>query len=345
MSTNAPDFDPNDFLIESIIGLTKLFVRDFLQEHGLPVSGTKADFQDRLQEALGDGSIDQDDLIEVLDRVAPWSKQHVYLFDGPDQIPAQFTAEARFAAHLGQHEVADLLNGIPLVLPDELTLSAIAYDGQRLTITAIRRRDYTMREPELDDSAETDEGQRVELRAYIHGTTRGTVIFEWNFTTNKAMLQITELPSGVKYEDVRAEFRTLVTGWLDFGLFRPLSIRNAVARLHELEEQRHAEARSHGIQYRTMQGRTLIGRSATAATSVLGENVIDDALRNVRQQGVGHSGNFFWLPRTESPRRGNCLSREIHVLLIAEKGRVSFTTNNIEEEVRYVLSRVRTLSR
>ena len=49
----------------------------------------------------------------------------------------------------------------------------------------------------------------MELRAYLSGTSRGLVIFEWNLVASNAMLQITELPSESKYEEVRDQFADL----------------------------------------------------------------------------------------------------------------------------------------
>jgi hypothetical protein len=344
--TTPSPVDDSDFLLQSFMALTKPRIRKFLEEHDLALSGTKAAIRARIEDAVRSNSVSTDDLIRELDEVVPWSKQHVFLFNGPSQIPAAFQDARRFAAHLARHNVAHLLNAhVPLLLPSDLTLSSIELGNPRLRVLAVQRRDYTVREPDLDESAETDDGSTYELRAFLRGISRGLVVFEWNVVANNATLQITELPSESKYEEVCEQFANLVGPWLNMGMFAQVSIRKAISKLHELEESNTPEARSHGIQYRTPQGRTLIGRSSTSSESVLGEAFVDNALRTARKKGVGHQGNFYWLPSGNSAASRNPLDDELHVVLIGDKDRVSFKKHSTEPVIRYVLSRVRTLSR
>jgi hypothetical protein len=198
-----------------------------------------------------------------------------------------------------------------------------------------------LRDPELDEEAETEGGDPVELRAFVHHTSRGLTIFEWNAISNMATLQITELPSGTTYEDVREEFQALVSHWIDLSRFVDVSLHCAISRLHKLEEEGRPEARSHGIEYRTTQGRRLSGHSSTKDESVLGEAVIDNALQGIRHVGVGRTGNFYWLTQADNPSYNNPLESECHVVIIGHRNRISFKANNSGEVVRYVLSRIR----
>ncbi len=81
--------------------------------------------------------------------------------------------------------------------------------------------------------------------------------------------------------------------------FISVELHSAISRFHRLEEARTPEARSIGIEYATTTGRRLGGRSATAPDTLFGEKVIDDALHEVREKGVG---------RRETS--GSCLSQE-----------------------------------
>jgi hypothetical protein len=132
--------------------------------------------------------------------------------------------------------------------------------------------------------------------------------------------------------------------WLPIDQFSLIDIRPAVKRLHEFEEKGMPIARSHGIDYRTLQGRRFSARSASAKDPLFGEEVLDAALSNVRQESVGHMGNFYWIPPVVPGEDENPLTREVHVILVADKGRVNFPTANPEGVVRHVLRRVRALS-
>lgn len=85
---------------------------------------------------------------------------------------------------------------------------------------------------------------------------------------------------------------------------RPLKV--PTRKLHEIEGKGEAEARSHGIQYQSPGGRRDAAHSPSPRHSVLGEAFIDNAMDNVRKDGVGHLGNFYWLPRKKPGHVATC---------------------------------------
>ena len=295
----------------------------------------------RIEEAVADESLSLSQIVEFLDNVIPWGKQHVYLFDGPTSSIADWRNEEWVAKLLKKHRLGKSLNAnLPLVLPDKMKVSSILHDPKHLRITAIKRRDWWERNSDYDDSASTDEGDDVELRAFVHRVTRSLVAFEWDLVSNVASLQISQLPTGFDYADVCTEFFELIEKWLDRLMFTMLDLRPSIKALHALEENGKGETRSHGINYRTLQGRRFEGRSASASDPLLGEASIDAAMTVVRKAGVGHLGNFYWLPGPANPGT-NPLQAECHVTVVASKHRINFHTPNVEQTVRYVLSRIR----
>jgi hypothetical protein len=202
---------------------------------------------------------------------------------------------------------------------------------------------------------ETEDGDEIELRAYVHQVTRGLVILEWDLTDKVAMIQVTELPSGNRYEDVRDEFLDSLRTWLDVSSFQELNLSKAIAALHRSEENDEKEVRSHGIEYQTIEGRRLAGKSPSTTNSVLGEEVIDESLQRIRDEGTGHIGNFYFLPPettdhddAEDEELGDALTHEIHAVILGDKQRVSLRTRSAayvsENEMRHVLSRMRAIS-
>src|SRR5881397_947913 len=81
----APDYSAEErlALIDFVLAFRKSHIQDFLKQVELPKSGTKEDLRERLQEALDGGELTYESLVDFLDSVASWGKQHVFLYHGP----------------------------------------------------------------------------------------------------------------------------------------------------------------------------------------------------------------------------------------------------------------------
>jgi hypothetical protein len=343
---HPPDYSAEErqALIDFVLALRKSRILEFLKGVELFGSGTKQDLRDRLQEALDEGDLTYEQLIDFLDSVAPWGKQHVFLYHGPPNDVQAWKDPDHVHRLLKQHRIGKLFNArSPLILPEKLTLSSVTHADGRLRVTAIEKRDYTERTPEHDEGKETESGEGITFKAYMHHLTRTLAAFEWDLNANVAMLQITQLQEDGDYEKLSEQFRLLVKPWLDVKQFAAVDLRPVIRKLHELEKNGQAEARSHGIDYRSLQGTRVSARSPSPRASVLGEPFIDDAMDTVRQNSVGHLGNFYWLADVKPGRAVNPLTGEVHVIIVGAKSRVNFPTPNAEDVVRYVLHRMRAL--
>lgn len=344
---HPPDYteEERQALIDFVLALRKSHIQDFLARVELPKSGTKSDLRERLQEALNEGHLVYEEMVDFLDAVVPWGKQHVFLYTGPRGDLRAWKDPNLVLQRLKQHRLGNLFNArLPLILPDKLTLSSITHVNGKLRVTGVQRRDYTERTPERDEEKQTETGERIILKAYMRHLSRTLVAFEWNLDANTAMLQITQLPSDALYDKVATEFFKLVGSWLDIQIFGAVDVRRAIRGLHELEGNGKAETRSHGIHYRTVLGRRLSAHSPSPHDSVLGEAVIDQAMDNVGKNGVGHLGNFYWLAGKNPGPVSNPLKGDVHMIIVGDKSRINFPTPNTEDVVRYVLHRVRALS-
>lgn len=335
--------DEQDQIVTDLLALKKVQIGDFLMRAKLPKSGTKEEIRTRIEDALSDGALSLSHIVQFLDDVIPWGKQHVYLYKGPQSSIANWRNRDWLAQLLKKHRLGKYLNSrLPLVLPEQLRVSSIVHDDDRLRVTAIKKREWWERDPEYDGSTETRDGGDVELRAFVHRVTRSLVAFEWNLVANTAFLQISQLPRGSEYDEVASEFFELIAGWLDIKQFPLLDLRRAIKKLHELEENGNGETRSHGINYRMLNGRRFEGKSASPSDPLLGEPVIDAAFGEIRKKGVGHLGNFYWLPSNGASPVINPLHSEVHVIIVGAHRRVNYPTPNVENTVRHVLSRIRT---
>jgi len=343
---DAPEYTSEErkALVNFLLALRKSHVQDFLMRVNLPKSGSKPTLRERLQEALDEGELTYEQIVEFLDSVAPWGKQHVFLYVGPRVDLKSWKDPAQVLQRLKQHRLGNLFNArLPLVLPHKLTLSSVTHSDGRLRVFAVQKREYAERTSEYDEEKETTDGERVSLKAYVYRVTRTLAVFEWDLNANVAMLQITQLQRDGDYEEFREEFFGLISSWLDIQQFGEVNLRPVIGKLDELEGNGQAEARSHGFTYGSLRGRRVSAHSPSPRDSVRGEAFIDNAMDNIRKNGVGHLGNFYWLPKIKPGPVANPLTGEVHVIIVGAKSRVNFPTPNTEEAVRYVLHRVRTL--
>jgi len=333
-------------IVQYLMELRGDIIRKFLSLHNLAKSGNKAELRERIIEHIDNGELKYKDLVHFVDEQAPLRKQHIFMYDGPESEVDKWRKKEYVENILKKNKVLKYLNArLPLILPKELTISSLRYtEARELVIYGVERRDYWERNSDYDRK-ERRENEEIELRAYLHQVTRGTIIFQWNLLSNTAILQISQLPSGSKYELVEERFANLISPWLNLKLFQKINLRQVIKKLHELEEAGTPVARSHSIGYKTLRGRTILAQSPTSQDSVLGESEVDAAMRGVRRRATGHIGNFYWLPSTTTSDNSNPLTKEVHTIIIGNKSRINFTTPNRKEDIEYVLSRVRTLSK
>jgi hypothetical protein len=334
--------DEQALIVTDLLALKKTQIGAFLSDNGFPKSGTKEELRARIEQSLAEGKLSLATIVQYLDDVIPWGKQHVYLYTGPQVSIDRWKKTDWMAKLLKKHRLGKYLNAsLPLALPKKMKISSILHDATCLRVTAVKRRDWWERNEQYDAATSTSEGDDVQLRAFVHRVTRSLVAFEWNLVTNTAFLQISQLPTGFDYAEVAKEFFELVEAWLDIATFSAVDLRLPIKKLHELEETGAGETRSHGINYRTLQGRHLEAKSASATDPLLGDTAIDTALSAVRKTGVGHLGNFYWLSNQFVSPVPNPLDAEMHVIIVGAKNRINFPTPNLEQTIRYVLSRIR----
>lgn len=343
-----PEFSDEEcrFIVDLLLALKAPLVKAFFAERRIERAGiTKAAMRERLTQALDDQEVNYPQIISYVDSQMPWGKQHVYLMGSPVGLQGRWKDTAWVPEHLGQSRVKKYYNArLPLILPEDLTLSSIEHSRSRLVVTAVQRRDYTERDATQDKPKEqTDAGEEIEWRAYVHHVTRGWVRFEWDLVSDLAMLQVGQLQGDSDYGAMRDEFGELVGSWLDVSCFPVVDLRRAIPTLHERVENGDREVRFVMADYRTAGGRRLAGFSASGSDELFGgEEVIDTAMQQARENGIGNKGNIYWLSKDDYPLEGaNPLTAEFHVHVIGADNRLNIPTPHDEDEIRHVLRRLR----
>jgi hypothetical protein len=342
LSRQAYSKEECEKIVQYLMALKGDLIRKFLASRDIPASGTKPELRERIEQCLNEGELNYKDIVNFIDTLAPCGKQHIILYEGPESQVKKWKSDEHVNKVLKEKGFSKYLNArLPLILPEVLTISSIVYKpGQELKIYAVERREYQERREEYDEEKTVNE-EKVELRAYILQVVRGVIIFTWDLVANTAMLQISQLPSGSRYEKEEEKFAGLVKPCLDITQFEKIDIKRAVKKLNELEAQDKPEARSHIIGYRSPGGRAITAQSPTPHDSILGERALDHALGEIREESIGHIGNFYWLAASENSTNHNPLQQEVHTIIVGNKGRINFTTSNRDEDIKYVLSRVR----
>ncbi len=227
-SLPAPEYSEEelDKIFQYFMTLKSDLIREFLSGKDLQKSGTKSDLAELISKYLQDGDITYSDLVNYLDTVTPYMKQHIHIFDGPEsRVLDSWRDPAKVSDLLKRNNLIELLNSrLPLILPQSLSISSIVYLPEKtLTVYSVERREYFERREEYDKKI-IENGEEIELRAHCHNIGRGFVIFRWDLIENTALLQISQLESGSDYEQVVENFSQLVQPWLDLSIFQNLTL-------------------------------------------------------------------------------------------------------------------------
>lgn len=329
-------------IFEYIGKIQNPILKTFLHSFGLPTSGNKHDLEKRIKEAVLIGKINFSDLTKFLDSSILCDKQHIYLYDGSEQEIKKWQDNDYVENQLLKYDLEQFKCSYnPIILPKSLELSNINYDSLiGLDIIAIIKKISWERNSDLDEIDCQIDGD-VRKDAYVQILSRGVIKFSWSFSMNYAQLQISQMPTKISYEEIEESFFSLIGPWFPHSSFTKVKLNPVISKLLDNELNDKHEIRSHGLGYQTIGGRKVVVNSPSAKDSVCGE--IDPALNQIRNIGIGQSGNFYWLPKQISPANNNCLEEEIHTIINGEYNRINFKTPNKKSDIDYVLSRVRTL--
>lgn len=303
-------------------------LKGFLRDHSLPTSGTKNDLLGRLEEGLRRGDFQLRELVELLNEIESWGKQHIFLFSAPGTLSKEWRDGKKLESALSKSGRQSLLEkSLPLVLPDAPTLSSVEFKENVLRLLWVEKRVWQERLP--DEDREDDEYEDVFYKAYKACTERGVTVFEWDLVTSEAMLKIRQLSRGANYTEKYEEYKELMSGLIDLGAFDPLPLSKAIKALEHSDE-----VRSRQLNWATESGGTASFKSSRADVGYKNDNQLLDARNAMGENIEGVLGNFYWLSERD-------LTREIHTTLHGDESRVGIGRQDSEMDIRYVLSRVR----
>jgi len=341
-----PSEAETDELVSHVLALRKDFVQDLLRSAGVPFSGLrKAELRKRLREAIDEGAIDHAEVAAFLDDVEPGGKQHVFMLRASRAVNDKWKDRAAARRRLQRRaDVRGLLGAaVPLLMPEELTLSRIGLEGSMIEIVGVEARRYTERDEFYDERGETDEGLPVELRAYVQRVARSTVVLRWNTATRHAGLYITQASGrgleGDHYSDVATRFAKVVAPWLDLDEFKRVNLPRALHALHQRERSgEKVLTHSRSGRWETEDGSELAASSASSEASFFADRQLGAAVGAVEAPASGQTGNLYWLPTPGGP-----VSERLHLTILAWDSRIHFMVPSSPQAVEHVLEQVRSL--
>jgi hypothetical protein len=156
-------------LIEDVILVQKnVYIRKLLHDHHVFAGNTKAQFKDRLNDAIEDGIVTLDHLKSWIDETEGWGDEHVYLYRVNKDLCKNLEATAK--ARIKRTSLAALWNAAPgMAFTGKRKLSSVAFIDGELRFVWHRGAMLEERAPAKDiEPREEVDGETYSYKAYHH---------------------------------------------------------------------------------------------------------------------------------------------------------------------------------
>jgi len=188
-----------------------IFIRELLrkkqhQGSAVAIGSTKQDILESLVQAIKDDVVTEADLDEWVQEIEGWGRQHAYLFHASEKVmssPALKSSRHLQSALRDSKMAAVWGKQTSLDFPNELVISRVNFDGDRLELGWQQRYDRWRREKSHDPPRQTIEGDTYEFRAYRQELLRSIMRFVLFVKERKAALFV-QIPLGdPRHEEAR----------------------------------------------------------------------------------------------------------------------------------------------
>jgi len=153
---------------EIILEQKNTYIKELLRKYSVPGGATKAQFEDRLDQAITDGTITLDHLKEWIDETEGWGDEHVYLYRLPKTVCVDLFKKAESRAR--QAGLGHLWNARPsVVFPNKRRLTAISIIDDELRFVWHQGATLEERAPDRDLAPREEyDGETYSYKAYRH---------------------------------------------------------------------------------------------------------------------------------------------------------------------------------
>lgn len=342
IANGVPDSNERELLLRHLEALRSDRIKDFLRLREVgPLGTTKAESLERAFRALDQGEIPWDALVEYLDSIEPFGKQHVKLFATDGELNGW--DEESIKALVEEAGLGDIWQGKqPIAAPEQMQLSSVQVNDGRLEIYAISRRSYLKRRDDLDNIG-TAGNPNIETIAYERVPIRGWVRMQVNLGNGEVSIHMAQLARKADYRSLLQDFLVLIEPWFPIGALAPINLGKAVKSLHEAWDNGEHEASPQKLQYDTPHGIQSSLSSSTQKQSVLGQSpILDEVATKMKETGAGAGANLYFQGANDgAPANGNPIDEAVHVEIIVPDERVNFRRPVRLEDLDYVMRRIR----
>jgi len=309
-----------------------------LREHKLSGSGDWEALIERVERGVADETIPFDTLVATLDAAEEHGHQHVFLYHLPKSKRAAL-ADVKRVEKAAQKEGLDGVFNVRtrvVDLPKKPVCTSIRHDGEHIRVKWVERREW---EEPLD--GDEQEGSVV-WRGFQQHEARAVNTLRIDLDSGDVELRISDAgkESRKDYKS-RLEGYTEETEWLlDWDDLEKVSMARALPRIKGADGE---EVRVRANTYFTARGAKVSCTSDASTSDVREDPVYKAGDTEAKKEGQDHRLlNVYWLPGDQIP-----LTREVHTYLYAdgEGNELRLSADYSEEEVAYVLSRIRDLAR
>ena len=148
------------------------YIKELLRKYEIPGGATKKDFEERLYDAIEDGTIPLDGLQQWIDETEGWGDEHVYLYRVPSAVCAEIADHAEQCVK--RAKLDHLWNAAPsLAFSDQRRLVGVSFADEELRFVWHQDTELVERAKEKDKPpAEEEDGWWYSYKAYVHSRLR-----------------------------------------------------------------------------------------------------------------------------------------------------------------------------
>ena len=272
----------------------------------------------------------------LLDEIEGWGNQHLVLFESTENHAKAWKKPAKINEVANSLGLKELVNGTrPMLLPEKPTLSQVISNPKRIRFVWIQRRTWHVRREDLDKrtrKATDKHTNEIEYRAYEVQQRRGICYFDWNLVTCQAALLMQVLPNQSGYEELQRQLFSDLGNWMARDAFDVVGLQSLISKL----EASQLVSRRNLLLATTNQTEVNI-KSSDKRTDAYADKAIVDMRVVMQKSGpvASRRGFFYWQPVDGE------LERPIAMRVYPKNNRISIDGQCTEDEIQYVLSRVR----
>ena len=337
--------EDRDILLGSLFLYKKKLIAKQFNKIGIPLRWrpTKSIMRRAIESEIDRGRLDLEKVHEVLVELEGWGRQQIYLykFTGGTTLRNHWLDYDWVERKIQENGLGDVFNiARPITSLNQSPLYTIRYDqveGRLRFIWVLNRTKISREElddppyPEFAPNQDSTALDRIILRAYRETVVRDVTAFDWNIHTGEAMITI-RLLRGTKYKDEREKIRAELRNVIPLVDFQRLSISKLINNLRYIDEVITTQLDLRSLS--NADGRLLM--STGNRNDVESDPQYSDILRNHRTGFTGRTAPIRW------ELNGN---QQIGLNLYAKKEddhRIAINSQEVEEDVRHVLRRIRT---